>query len=96
MKPVTPASETANTTNPVEDPIDYYVFSLASELLKITLSARQGKNIPTAALDCYRMANALVTLVREGEPQVETVVESTGRNLSPENLAALDWDRDEE
>lgn len=96
----TPAPVTSSPPYPSPsvdpDPFDWATFNVATDLLKITLQARQGKNIPTAVTDCYRMAKQLTTLMREGEPQVETVVESTGKNLSPENLAALNWDGDED
>lgn len=78
--------------SPIFPPIDWskqQVFQLSSDLLRIIITARQGKANATAAKDAYTMAKQLHDYVYEGVPEP---VELPSKNLSAENLNALEWD----
>lgn len=91
-----PASEGQSSTGFGYNPDNWVkqeVFLLGSDLLKIMITARQGKPIPTAAKDAYLMAKNLRDYAYNG---VQEPIELPSKNLSPENLNALEWDPNEE
>lgn len=85
-----PSGSVQTANFPTIDWAKQEIFGLGSDLLKIIITARQGKANATAAEDAYKMAKQLRDYIYVAAPVKP--VDLPSKNLSAENLNALEWD----